>query len=594
MTALPSAQKKLARRRKRRLRTRMLVLVAVAASLALLFYRGTTQVLAQFSCTSNPLVINVVVSPDLAPAAQHLATSFNQEQQSADGRCVQVEASAEPPSVAASQVDGQHHAVGQSPVDAWIPDSSVWVDRAHLFTVGQQTVQPAGFSVAQSPLMLVMPPLAAARTAAFAKAGWHLLLPRAAGGPPVPLGFEVDLPDPAENAAGLAAVVQITRFLGTGQTARVNFTKFVYSPATSVTPYFDDPTSLASFVTLASPPVNAAPVTVTSEQAVIAYDQANPRQPLAARYPASGSSALGSPDLDYPYVLTTSVPARLAAANLFGQFLRKPYAQQMIRYFGFRSGTGVPDSVPSSFGLASQLLQPALPTLTASPAEAPNALNVWSRLSLNSRDLALIDVSAAMNNPLGQGGQSYLKLLGATASLGLGFFPNATNMGLWEFAEKLHGEAPYEQVVPVGPLDGSIGLISRRDDLKDINNGLRAMSGQGAALYGSILAAYTYMTRTYDPHFVNTLIVLTAGLENAPHDITAANLIKRLQKLYNPARRVGLVFVIFGRPPDFGQLQRIAAAIQGQAFEITDPNQVVRVFYEATARRLCNPVCVKA
>src|SRR5579859_1748700 len=174
MTALPPAQKKLARRRKRRFRTRMLVLVAVAASLALLFYRGTTQVLAQFSCTSNPLVINVVVSPDLAPAIQHLATSFNLQQQSADGRCVQVEASAEPPSVAAGQVDGQQHAAGQPPVDAWIPDSSVWVDRAHLFTVGQQTVQPAGFSVAQSPLMLVMPPLAAARTAAFTKAGWRL------------------------------------------------------------------------------------------------------------------------------------------------------------------------------------------------------------------------------------------------------------------------------------------------------------------------------------------------------------------------------------------------------------------------------------
>ena len=395
-------------------------------------------------------------------------------------------------------------------------------------------------------------------------------------------------------SGSLPAVVQITRFLGTGQTARVNFTKFVYSPATSVTPYFDDPASLASFVTLASPPVNASPVTVTSEQAVIAYDQANRRQPLAARYPASGNSALGSPDLDYPYVLTTSVPDRLAAANLFGQFLRKPYAQEMIRYFGFRSGSGIPDSVPSSFGLTSQLLQPALPTLTASPAEAPNALNVWSRLSLNSRDLALIDVSAAMNNPLGQGGQSYMKLLSATASLGLGFFPNATNMGLWEFAANLHDSLPYEQVVPVGPLDSSIGLISRRDDLRNINASLHAMSGRGAALYGSVLAAYTYMTRTYDPHFVNTLIVLTAGLENARRDITGADLIKRLQKLYNPARRIAIIFVVFGNPPDFGQLQRIATATQGQAYEITNPSQVARVFYQATARRLCNPICVKA
>jgi hypothetical protein len=167
-------------------------------------------------------------------------------------------------------------------------------------------------------------------------------------------------------------------------------------------------------------------------------------------------------------------------------------------------------------------------------------------------------------------------------------------MGLWEFAANLHDSRPYEQVVPVGPLDSSIGLISRRDDLKNINASLRAMSGQGAALYGSILASYTYLTRTYDPHFVNTLIVLTAGLENAPRDITGPALVKRLQKLYNPARRIAIVFVVFGNPADLAELQRIAMATQGQVYEITNPSQVVRVFYEATARRLCNPICVKA
>jgi hypothetical protein len=178
--------------------------------------------------------------------------------------------------------------------------------------------------------------------------------------------------------------------------------------------------------------------------------------------------------------------------------------------------------------------------------------------------------------------------------LGLGFFPDSTNMGLWEFAANLQGSQPYQQIVPVGPLSASLGVISRRSELRNINAGLQAMSGQGAALYGSVLAAYTYMTQTYDPHYVNALIVLTAGIENARGDITAQALIKKLQKLYNPTRQIGIIFVVFGNPSDFSALKQFAGVTNGQAYKITNPSEVGRVFFAATARRLCNRGCVKA
>jgi len=63
---------------------------------------------------------------------------------------------------------------------------------------------------------------------------------------------------------------------------------------------------------------------------VLAYDAANPHQPLAATYPSGKSDALGDPELDYPYVLlATSSPAQLAAANVFGEMLQ-------IRWNGLR------------------------------------------------------------------------------------------------------------------------------------------------------------------------------------------------------------------------------------------------------------------
>jgi hypothetical protein len=47
--------------------------------------------------------------------------------------------------------------------------------------------------------------------------------------------------------------------------------------------------------------------------------------------------------------------------------------------------------------------------------------------------------------------------------------------------------------------------------------------------------------------------------------------------------------VIFGTPPNFDELQKIAQATGGQAYQITKASQVDEVFYNALARRLCDP-----
>ncbi len=591
MTEQPHVgRSKISRRRKRRIKTRTLVTVAVVACAAFGVGNGTVQVMRQLSCKNDPLLINVAASSDIAPAISRVATVFNQQQHQVKGRCVAVVVYGGSPATQAAQIDGMAAANGQ-PIDdvfsAWIPDSSMWVAQARAFPLGTQTVQPAGFSVARSPLMLVMPATAAKHVPAFPRAGWRLLLPPQAGGPREPSAFRVDLPDPTQSAAGLATLVEIGRLLGSSASAGSRFARFAF--ASSVTPYFDDPFSLASFVGLAARPLDGLPITVTSEQAVIAYDEANPGQPLAASYPSGGSQALGAPELNYPYVVTATDQLRIAAATAFGQMLRGSFAARVIRWFGFRSANGVPDALPPSFGLNSQLLQLAS---AQSPAEAPTELQAWNRLVLSSRDLALIDVSSAMSNPAGPDGGTLEQELSQTAALGLRFFPDSANIGLWVYPSVANDSATYQQLVPAGPLPAMLGKTSRRADLEHIDSSLTPNSQPRAPLYGAILDAYKYMLSTWKPHYYNSVLVLTSGIEDAPGDISAPALFQKLTALADPSRPVPVNILVVGDPPDLAALQRIAMATGGRAYPITSPSQVGKVFFEAISRRVCESDCV--
>ena len=319
-------------------------------------------VITRASCSDTPVVVDVAASDDIAPAVQTVARAFNNQDFRVRGRCAEVQvnegdsAAESDPAAAAGQIDGQAAPHGTTPIDAWIPDSTLWVDVARSYPVGAQDVQPTGQSVARSPLLLVTTAAVATKTHVFdAPPDWSVLLPPSYGGPPASLGLSVDLPDPTDSAAGLASLIQVSRQLGFGAAARTAFTKFVLSVES--TENFDSPSALQQFVQSTEAPIYRQAVTVASEQAVLAYDKANPSAPLDARYPTGTSAALGSPELDYPYVLTTSAAAPLQAATEFGNYLQTSYARSVIRYYGFRSSDGKPDVMPASAGLGSQPLQ---------------------------------------------------------------------------------------------------------------------------------------------------------------------------------------------------------------------------------------------
>jgi hypothetical protein len=241
------------------------------------------------------------------------------------------------------------------------------------------------------------------------------------------------------------------------------------------------------------------------------FDRSHPGEPLAVRYPAEGTY-----QLTYPYVLTTANRLTQAVAQKFGAVLRSPYGTAYMRYEGFRAASGKAAAWPSSYGLARStphlLPQPG-------PAQAGQALLAWRRVNLGTRVLALNDVSSVMATPIGPGGPTLEQVLSQTAVRSLARFPANTQIGVWAFASRLHGSLPYKQIMPIGPIQSPFGLVTRRMQIQRF-----AAAGTtvptGAALYGTILAAYKTLAASYQPGYVNAVIVLTAGVENAPGDIS--------------------------------------------------------------------------
>jgi Bacterial extracellular solute-binding protein len=583
--------------RKRRVNTALFTVLAAAIAATLLVVLGARALSAHATCNGQPAQVRIAVSGEIEPVIAHVGAYFNRQHRQVDGHCAEVTVSAAPAASVAAQLARVAPGRIKAPADAWIPDSQDWVEIARATPAAAKFVQPTGLIVAQSPLIITMPRPAAARTPAFGTSvGWNFLLPSAAGGPVGSAGLDVQFPDPTQSAAGLAGLIQLKRMVGYGRAARGALATFALN--VQVVPPAPGNGSLPSLDTFAlpagarppptkTPPSGAAstaaPVTITSEQAVVQFDRAHPTQPLAVRYPAEGTY-----QLSFPYVITTANRLTLAAAKAFGSTLTSAYATAYVHYEGFRSGTGAASAWPGWYGLAR--IEPHL-LPQPGPGRTLSALHAWRVLGLGSRFLALNDVSGAMNVRVSPGGPTLERVLGSTSAAGMTRFPDSTQMGLWVFASHLQGDLPYRQLVPMGPLPGQVGVVTRRQAIQALAASGRALPHVPAALYGTLLAAYKQMAASYQPQYVNDIIVLTAGVENARGDISANKLIGDLKAMASPKRPVEILIIVLGHPGTFNQLQRIVHVTNGKVWPITSAAEVPQIFYRAFGRRICQPHC---
>jgi Bacterial extracellular solute-binding protein len=564
--------------------SRRVVAIVLAGVLvvSLVVVIGARAVLVRALCEQGPVRLHIAAALDIAPTVQRIGTYFNDLGRDVDGHCAQVEVTEDPPAVVAGSLSGKNTIAGESPVDAWVPDSSLWVDVVRSSPRGAAAAQLTGFSVGSSPLVIAAPrQVAGTLGGAVRLSSWKSLFPPSLGGPSTALGLRVQLPDPGQSATGLATLVEARRVLGDQPRSRDAFTAFVHNlePTTSL----NDPQALHYFTTLAQPPWNLRPVTIASEQAVEAYNQANARQPLAAFYPSDEYN------LDYPFVLTTTSPLKTQTAAEFEQVLHSSFAAAYVREAGFRSAGGQADQAGSQYGIAGNP-QPAV--ALAGPGEAGAALQEWNRLNLGDRSIVLVDISGAESLPLAPGAPTRLQVLSQAASLGLSLFPDTTEMGIWEYSTRMNGALPYREMVPLGPLPAQLGLLTRRQQLQQIANTVRPKAGASAAMYLSILAAYREMTALYQPGHVNALIVLGSGTETDRHDISLGELLTGLRKQYNPQRPVEIIAVTAGTDGELAALQQVTAITHGASYTVAQPSDIASVFFDAIARRICVPNCL--
>jgi extracellular solute-binding protein len=571
--------------RKRRISIAMVGLVAAVLAAALLVGFGAHTMMTHSPSCPSRVVAHVAVSSEYVPVASRVGGYFNSQHKLLNGRCEQVAISAAAPATVASELGGAAAGRPRPEVDAWIPDSQLWVDVARGTTAGAQRVPAAGPVLARTALLIAMPRTAAAKLPAFGSSvGWNFLLPQNAGGPSAALGLNVQFPDPTQTSTGLSTLVEFRNLLGYGRPARFALARFAFT--VQVVPGTQGGNSLVSLDKPPSQGGSANPVTITTEQAALRYDTTHPQQPLAVRYPAQGSI-----ELTFPYLVTAASHPAATVAKAFGSVLRSGYGTALARFEGFRSAAGKAGHWPIGYGLKRHE-----PTLLPQPGpnKAAAALRAWHGMSLGERLLALNDVSSSMAVKPVPGGPSLEQILGHAAALGIARFPDSTQMGLWAFASHLPGGGSggsYKQLVPLGPLPSSFGLVTRRQAIVHLAGTATTVPNAGAALYRAILAAYKQMEASYQPQHANAVIVLTAGVDSPRDDISPATLLKQLKALYDRSKPVNVVVIMLGRAGDFAVMQQIAAATNGKAYDITSPGQIKRVFFHAMGRRICQPHC---
>jgi hypothetical protein len=354
--------------RRRRLNTVLLTFLAAVVAAGLLVALGEKTISAKPTCAGQTSTAQVAVSSEIAPVIQRLAVYFNSEHRQVDGRCAAVAVHAAQAATVAKALASGTQAELKPHADTWIPDSSLWLDVALSSPDAAKVVKPTGLVLAETPLVIAMPRPAAAHTPVFGTSvSWQILLPQTAGGPSQALGLNVQFPDPTQSAVGLAGLIELKRIFGYGRTARDAMATFALNA--QVVPPGPAAGSLPSLETFARPSAGseAAPLTLTSEQAVVAFDRSHPDEPLAVRYPSEGTF-----QLSYPYVLTTTSRVTLAVAKAFEGALRSSYASAYVRYEGFRTSSGAAGTWPSSSGLTS-----TMPTRNCTPgacsASAPGS-----------------------------------------------------------------------------------------------------------------------------------------------------------------------------------------------------------------------------
>lgn len=519
---------------------------------------STTSSGAGTGCALAGGVLTVAAVPDVAPT---LTAVVKEQEVTAAGCAIRV-VSTDPASVVEGSTDAA----------VWIPDSSIWLTRA---TAAGLTVADDAPSIAASPVVFALSGQALAQLAAAggSSAGVAGILATRKSATPIRVG----LPDPERSAAAVAAVLAARASVTGATDARAALTWGVRSSPEGLPMQATD--LLAG---LAADPATALPVT---EQALIAYNAEHAADPAHAVYPGQGGFAM-----NYPVTAVGTDPSVATAARELATALRSDTVRAALQQAGFRApDQAAGDAITAANGIDPAHLQAGgVPSAQA----VEDAIRSVHTTNEASRMLAVIDISGSMFAQVpGANGTTRIEMAKNAATLGLGLYRADSDIGLWEFSTNLNGMSDHRERIPISSLgpDGQGGTGAAK--LAAALNGLQAIPNGGTGLYDTALEAVRSVRAGWDPDRVNSVLILTDGMNDDNNSITLDQLLSMLIAEQNPTKPVPVISIAFGPDSDVGALQQISSATGGATYLSQDPRQIGEIFLDAVGQRLCRPSC---
>jgi RND superfamily putative drug exporter len=513
---------------------------------------------AQCGDSADRLV--VVATPEIAPTVRAAVKAMTRDA----GSCSAIRLTERSSAAQAGELLSPRHTTPA----VWIPDSSLWPQRLAAQGVTLPLRNP---SVALSPVVLAVPKSQAERS------GWpgrRLALSAVVGsgaGGPVRLG----LPDLGQSASAVAAVLDIRDAVAGTAHPAATLAGVLRGAHATVPP---DPAALLE--TAVGDDALAVPV---SEQTVAVRNLDRGTTEVVAAYPATRAMSL-----DYPFVTvaTDGTRAKLAARLL--DALRDTPGQAQLWADGFRNAEGA--AGPVLTGGVGVDPAPTARMYVPTAEEVRAAEQTLRTLRLQSRMLTVMDLSGSMGQAVpGMHGKTRLELMEEAAALGLGFFPDDAEVGLWGFSLELAGGRDYRELVPIGPLGPRADGVTGRARLVDAMTSLRPHTGTG--LYDTTLAAVRAARAGWDPARSNVVVLLTDGRNEDSRGITLRELATTLQRENTHGRPVPVIAIAYGPDSDVSALRTISTATGGRLYVASDPRQIRSVFLDAVGRRVCRTGC---
>ena len=328
--------------------------IAVAAALAAGALGGGAWALGAFSesCGGSELRVRVAAQPELAPALRDVAARFNVESREVGGHCVRADITAVDPA------DYVRKPASRQGADAWIPESSLWLGVAR--SSGLTTMPQVAPSLVVSPIVLATTrPVDAELKDAGVEPAWKLLNDEAADG----IALNRRTTAPGTGMTGTLALIALDQVAKPGADTIRDLRRGVpgdVSAGGAAAP-------LAGLGTLER---FGRPLAVTSEQAVVAYNDAHRPNPVVALAPREGTLTL-----DHPFVITAPDPLRRDAAAAFFSALGSRSARDSLQRFGFRA----PDGTLAETYARRNGVPEALPRLLRwpNPQDVTRAVKTW-------------------------------------------------------------------------------------------------------------------------------------------------------------------------------------------------------------------------